>query len=427
MGEGLLAPAVSDTSAGRHLEGVPLEEIATEVGTPCYVYSAAAVRTQYERLTESLRGVDARVHFSAKANSSRAILTLLRSLGAGIDVVSGGELFRARKAGFGGSDIIFGGVGKTPRELREALEAGVLLVNAESEGELRLLDAIAGEMGVTAPVAIRVNPEVTVETHPYIRTGEKGNKFGVPLDEAPSVARTAISLPNVDLRGLDMHIGSQIAALEPYRAGVAKLLDLAATLRAEGADTLRYLDVGGGLAVTYGEEPAADPIAFAEAVAPLVAERGFSLILEPGRFLVGNAGVLVTRVLYRKRSGGLDYVITDAGMTDLLRPALYHAYHSIAPLTAGSGEETVMEIAGPVCESTDFLARSRPLPPLEPGDLLEIGSAGAYGFVMASNYNSRPKAAEVMVDGDRWAVVTERESYDDLVRHELSDPEWRSR
>jgi diaminopimelate decarboxylase len=273
-------------------------------------------------------------------------------------------------------------------------------------------------------VALRVNPEVTVETpHPYTRTGEPGAKFGIPFDEAPAVARLARELPGVRLLGLDMHVGSQVTSVEPWRHGTERLLHLLDRLRADGAEELGYLDVGGGLAVTYEDELATDVDHFADAVVPLVAATGLRLIVEPGRFLVGNAGALLTRVLYRKRSGGRDYVITDAGMTDLLRPSHYNAYHHIEAVREREGSD-VVDVVGPVCESGDFLALGRSLAAVAPGDLLVVRSAGAYGFVMSSNYNSRPRAAEVVVDGERFAVSTRRESYEDLVRHDVESLHW---
>ena len=429
MGEGVLTTprpsGIARTERGLAVDGVPLETIASAVGTPAYVYSAGYVREQYARLDAALAGVPHRLHYSVKANSNLTILRLLRELGAGVDIVSGGELHRAALAGFAGADVVFSGVGKTEAELEQALAAGIKLFNVESEGELRLLDAIAGRLGVRAPVALRVNPEVTVDTpHPYTRTGEKGMKFGIPFDEAPSVGDLAESLPHVELAGLDMHIGSQVSSLEPYEQGLSRLLDLVTRFRVTGA-SLRYLDIGGGLAVTYQNEIEADLAGFGAMLAPLIAPTGLELLLEPGRFLVGNAGVLVTRVLYRKRSGGKEFVVTDAGMNDLLRPSHYHAWHRIEAVHASS-RRTVVDVVGPVCESGDFFALDREMDDVAPGDLVAIRSAGAYGYVMASNYNSRPRPAEVLVDGDRWRVIARRESLDDLVRQELVSPDWRT-
>jgi len=427
MGEVVLSPGFSLANGALHCDTVPAERIAAAVGTPTYVYSAGAIREQYRRLADAFAGVPHRLHYSVKANSNLAVLSVLRELGAGLDIVSGGELYRALRVGYRGADVVFSGVGKTERELDEALAAEVLFVNVESDGELRLLDAVARRRGVQAPVALRVNPEVTVDApHEYIRTGEKGHKFGIAYDDAHEVARLALSLPNVRLVGLDMHIGSQISRFEPYDRALNRMVTLLGKVRGDGAREVRYLDVGGGLAVPYdGEEPA-DVERFAAGVTSAVADAGVSLVLEPGRFLVANAGVLLTRVLYRKRSGGKDYVITDAGMNDLMRPSHYQAFHRVGAVVP-SGRRAVADIVGPVCESGDFLALDRDVDDVAPGDLLAVESAGAYGFVMASNYNSRPRPAEVLVDGDRFAVATARETYEDLVRAERLDLVWSTR
>jgi diaminopimelate decarboxylase len=403
---------------------VRLAVIAAQVGTPAYVYSSAVVREQYSRLREALGAMDARLHYSVKANSSIALLELLRELGAGLDIVSGGELFRALKAGFTGADVVFSGVGKTEREMEEALRAEVLLFNVESEEELRVLDKVAERLRMKARVALRVNPEVLVDTpHPYTRTGEKGMKFGIPFDEALPVGKIAAALPNVLLLGLDMHVGSQISQFAPYEVGVQRLLHLRREIERETSVKLEYLDIGGGLAVTYDAERTVDVAQFGQVINALVGGSGLKIILEPGRFLVGNAGVLLTKVLYRKRSGGKEFIITDAGMTDLLRPSHYNAFHRIDAVNP-TGRTTVADVVGPVCESGDFLALDRQIDDAQPGNLLAVRSTGAYGFVMASNYNSRPRPVEVLVDGDRFGVITERETYDDLVRNEHT-PEWR--
>ncbi|MFL5526402.1 MAG: diaminopimelate decarboxylase [Gemmatimonadaceae bacterium] len=410
---------------GLRCEDVSLDVVAREVGTPCYVYSSAAIREQYHLLQAALGDLDARLHYSVKANSSIAILGLLRELGAGLDIVSGGELFRALEAGYTGKDIVFSGVGKTEREMEEALHAGVLLFNVESEQELHVLDAVAGRLGVVAPVTLRVNPEVLVDTpHPYTRTGEKGMKFGIPFDEALAVAKVAVSLTNLRLRGLDMHVGSQISQFAPYEVGLQRLLHLRREIERDTKVRLEYLDIGGGLAVTYDVERSVDVHHFGEVIRALVSGSGLRIILEPGRYLVGNAGILLTRVLYRKRSGGKEFIIADAGMTDLLRPSHYNAFHRIEAVNP-RGASTVADVVGPICESGDFLARDRQIDDAQPGDLLAVQSTGAYGFVMSSNYNSRPRPAEVLVDGDKFAVITERESYEDLIRKEHK-PEWRT-
>ena len=426
MGEGVLISGFSRVDGALWCDEIPLDRLAAEVGTPAYVYSARVIREQYQRLDAALTAVPHRLHYSVKANSNLAILRLLHELGAGVDIVSGGELYRSLKAGFTGGDVVFSGVGKTQRELREALEANVFLINVESEPELALLDTVAGAMGRIAPVALRVNPEVTVDTpHPYTRTGERGAKFGIPHDEVVEVARVARGMKSISLLGLDMHVGSQIAQFGPYETGIERLLEIRAAIDALGGPPLRYLDAGGGLAVTYDTERPVDIDQFATRLSALLASSGLELILEPGRYIVGNAGVLLTTVLYRKRSGGSEYVITDAGMNDLLRPSHYHAYHRIEAVTPAPGR-TVANVVGPVCESGDFLALDRDIEDVPEGAVLSVQSAGAYGFVMASNYNSRPRAAEVLVDGDRFAVVTERESYEDLIRKERLTPHWRT-
>lgn len=428
MGESVLTdvPPAPAARPPLHAEQIDLEALARAVGTPAYVYSASHIRDQYRRLVAALAPVPHRVHYSVKANSSLGILALLREMGAGVDIVSGGELDRAQRAGFTGRDVVFSGVGKTEQELREALEADVLLINVESEAELVELDRIARDLGRVAPVALRVNPEVTVDTpHPYTRTGERGMKFGIPYDEARDVARRALQMPGIALNGVDMHIGSQVTALDPYEEGIRRLLELVETLRQHGCKDLKYLDVGGGLAVQYENEIATDPEAWAAAIVAAVQKSGLVLLVEPGRFLVGNGGMLLTRVLYRKRSGGREYVITDAGMNDLLRPSHYNAYHHISAVRPRGTRETY-DIVGPVCESGDFFALGRTMDAVEQGDLLVVHSAGAYGFVMASNYNSRPRPPEILIQGDRYAIIRERERYDDLVRHEQATPSWSS-
>jgi diaminopimelate decarboxylase len=427
VGEGVLTSGFSRVDGVLACDGVPLDGIADDVGTPTYVYSAATVRDRFERLDSALAGVPHRVHYTLKANSNAALLRVMRELGAGADVVSGGELFRARRAGFEAGDIIFGGVGKTERELCEALQAGVMLINVESGDEVRLLDRIAADLGVVAPIGLRVNPEVAVDSsHRYIRTGEKGAKFGIPFDDVLAVAHVAASLPHTRLVGLDMHIGSQIFRIDPYMDGVDRLAGLLGDLRASGVETIRYLDIGGGLGVAYDDEQAPDLQRFAAALLPRVRATGLTLLMEPGRYIVGNSGVLLTRVLYRKHSGGRDFLITDAGMTELIRPSHYDAYHRIEPVRPSVGRMTA-DVVGPVCESGDFLALGREMAQASGGDLLAVFDVGAYGYVMASNYNTRPRGAEVLVDADRYAVVTARERYDDLVRLEQDDPEWRQR
>jgi diaminopimelate decarboxylase len=428
VGESVLTGAGFTRTASGELvcEGVSLDTIANAVGTPAYVYSARAIREQYDALDRALAPVTHRLHYSMKANANLAVLRLLQERGAGVDIVSGGELYRAREAGFSADSIVFSGVGKSLDELRDALAAGILMFNVESFFELEQLNAVAASMGKRAPVALRVNPEVRVDTpHHYTRTGERGNKFGIPIDEALEAARQALAMPNIALLGLDMHIGSQVFQLEPYRDGLDRLLDLYAQIRAFGATGIRYLDIGGGFAVSYEDEAPMDLEAFAAALLPKVRQSGLSLIVEPGRFIVGNAGVLLARVMYRKRAGGKEYLISDAGMNDLLRPSHYDAYHAVEAVRARD-TRSIVDVVGPVCESGDFFALDREVDDVDTGDLIVVRTTGAYGYVMSFNYNARPRVAEVLVDGDRFAVVTRRESYEDLVRLEPKQPEWRT-
>ena len=407
-----------------HCEAVPAELIAREVGTPAYVYSAGVVRDRYARLDAALAAAPHRVHYSLKANACRGILEVLREAGCGVDVVSGGELFRALRAGFRGEDILFGGVGKKEQELREALAARVKLINVESEAELRLLSRLAEEMGVTASVGLRVNPEVDVlNAHHYIATGERGHKFGIPLDDAPAVGALALTLPGIALHAVDMHVGSQLSDFEAYREGMDRLVELTGTLRSAGAP-IRYIDSGGGLPVPYGDEVEPDLAAYGTIVTEAANSLGVELLVEPGRFFVAAAGALLTRVLYRKTSGHKTYLVCDAGMTELLRPSHYDAYHRIEPLAEPTGR-MVADVVGPVCESGDFLALDRELPEVDAGDLLAVHTTGAYGYVMSSHYNARPRVPEVLVDGALWSVVSARESYEDLVRLEDPTPLWR--
>lgn len=405
---------------------VPLRHIATEVGTPAYVYCAETMRERVRRLEEALAGIPHRVHFAAKANSSGGVLRTLRDAGVGVDVVSGGELFKAIRAGFRPSeDIIFGGVGKTLREIAEAIGVGVKLLNVESEAELRLASEMAEELKKTVAVGIRVNPDVEVETaHEYIATGDKEHKFGIPLDDALRVARVAMSLPGLSLQGLHMHVGSQLYSYAAYREGAEKLVALAKTLRGEGAP-IRFLDLGGGLPVPYApNEGEPDLAAYGAVMREAVEALGdVELLVEHGRYLVAASAVLMTEVLYRKHNGGVDFVVCDAGMTELIRPSHYDAYHHVEPVEDTPGQVTA-DVVGPVCESGDFLAVARQLPDVQPGDLLAIHTVGAYGSAMASRYNARGFAAEVLVDGNRWAVVTQPEDYTDLVRQDVESPQW---
>lgn len=429
MGTSVLSPVLTLRDGVLACEGVSLDAIAEAVGTPSFVYSSAAVRNQFELLDRSLAGIPHRIHYSLKANANWSLLRLVRSLGGGADVVSGGELYRALQAGFAPEDIVFGGVGKTIRELGEAVDADLRLVNVESEAELQLLEQLASERNRRVAVALRVNPEITVDNpHAYIRTGGKGHKFGIPYDEAPVAARRIRDdLPHLRLLGLDMHVGSQLSRLDTYVRGLERMCALLDELRADGIDTIKYLDIGGGLAVPYeNEAPPADLAEYGRIVKNAARRTKLEIIVEPGRFLVAGAGTLLTRVLYRKRSGGREIAVTDAGMTELLRPSHYQAYHHIEPVIPRKRSTARIDVVGPVCESGDFLALDREMPDVEAGDLLAVHTAGAYGYSMASTYNARPRAAEVLVDGDQWALTTDREEYADLIRQERHTLEWRS-
>jgi diaminopimelate decarboxylase len=403
-----------------------LSSIAERLGTPVYVYSANLIRAQYHALHDALQagGVRHRICYSVKANGNLGVLRVLKSLGAGADIVSAGELKRALLAGFEPECLVFSGVGKTGAELAEAVRVGVGYLNIESASEvdavIAAVDRVGG--GKVASLGIRVNPDVAADTHPYTKTGEKTAKFGVPFDEVVGLARRIAAERRLRLRSLAMHIGSQITDVEPYSRGTAKLLELVTAIRASGIDTLDALDVGGGLGVRYHNEKAPTAKAFADAVAPKVHAAGLGLLCEPGRYLVANAGVLLTRVLYRKHAGGKDYVIVDAGMTDFVRPSHYNAHHEILPLKDGARSEEVVSVVGPICESGDFLALDRRLPSVRPGEYLAVLGTGAYGFAMSSTYNARPRPPEVLVEGERYYVARQRETLDDLVRGEVLEP-----
>ncbi|MBW7933703.1 MAG: diaminopimelate decarboxylase [Gemmatimonadaceae bacterium] len=423
MGAGVLERPFTRREGALFCEGVSLEAIAAQAGTPAYVYSANAMRTRYRALDAALADVPHRIHFSLKANSSRGLLLVLRAEGCRADVVSGGELMRALRAGFPPDDIIFGGVGKRRDEIRAALSAGVLLLNVESAAELAMIDEEARALDTVARIAFRVNPEVHVaNAHEFIATGSRGHKFGIPWGDVPAVAEQALRSRHVQLVGLDMHVGSQLLSLAPYADGVARLAELARQLQGMGAP-LRFFDAGGGLPARYDAEETPDLARFARIVVPVVQSLGLELIVEPGRFVVAESGALLTRVLYRKPSGGTDFVICDAGMSELLRPSHYDAYHRIEAVRPRGGSATV-DVVGPICETGDFLARDRTMDDAQPGDLLAVHTVGAYGYVMALTYNTRPRAPEVLVDGTRWAVITRRETLDDLVRLEAESPEW---
>ena len=417
MGESVLTPAAGNRQPATGAD--ILRRIADEVGTPAYVYDAAMIRRQYQRLDAALAPVPHRICYSVKANGNLSILRLLKVLGAGVDIVSSGELARAQAAGFKGSDVVVSGVGKTGDEMRAALAAGVGMINVESEEELDALVAVAQATKATARVAIRVNPEVLVDVHPYTATGVKGKKFGVPIDEAEALAVRAAGTRGLSLVGLAMHIGSGVTAAAPFVEALLKLLELVAALRRRGIGSLETLDIGGGLGIRYQDQDRPlDVDDWAAAVLPHLATARLTIAVEPGRFLVGNAGVLLTRVLYRKKSGGKMIAIIDAGMTDLIRPSHYQAYHGISVVGAQDRPMVSYDVVGPICESGDFFALDRELPELRQGDLVVVHGAGAYGFVMTSTYNARPRPPEVLLDGDAFKVIRTRETVDDLMRGE---------
>jgi diaminopimelate decarboxylase len=422
VGQGVLRePGAVFHYAGDRLycEDVSAEALVAEHGTPLYVYSQRAILGRYTAFAEAFAPLDPLIAYSVKANGNLAVLRLLSGAGAGADIVSGGELHRARLAGIPAERIVFSGVGKTITELAAALDAGIYAFNVESEGELRALGELAVTMKTRAPVALRVNPDVETKTpHHYTATGHKQTKFGIPYHDAERLYRVAAELPGIRVRGVDVHIGSQIVDVEPYCLAVTRVLELVDRLRAVGIG-LEFIDVGGGFGVSYDEGPDPDPRTFADGLVPLLQSTGLRVVFEPGRYIVGPAGVLLTRVLFVKEMGGKTFLITDAGMNDLLRPSHYESYHRVDPAVRDASRETVrVDVVGPVCESGDFLALDRPIPRMEPGELLAIGTAGAYGFAMASTYNARPRPAEVLVSGDTHRLARRRETIADLVRGE---------
>lgn len=399
------------------IEGVPIEHVAEAVGTPVYVYSASKIAETYDALDAAFAGSPHTVCYAIKANMNLAVVRLLIARGAGIDVTSGGELFRALRAGGDPARFVYSGVGKTDEEIDSALEAGIKLFNVESRAELRRIDAVAEARGAVAPVAFRVNPDVDPRTHPYISTGLRTSKFGIPIGEAVGAYAEAKALEHVQVVGVDCHIGSQLTSIRPFADALAKLRSLVHELRDAG-HAIEIVDVGGGLGVTYADERPPTAEEYAAAVLSAVGDLGCEIVLEPGRSIMANAGVFVTRVLFQKWNEAKHFVVVDGAMNDLIRPALYGAYQRIEPVGPPRGGSNVVDVVGGVCESGDFLASERTLPEVERGDLLAVHSAGAYGFAMSSNYNGRRRAAEVLVRGDRFAVVRERETYADLVRGE---------
>jgi diaminopimelate decarboxylase len=402
-----------------HCEGVAVQELVARWGTPLYVYSANGIRERFRELDEALAPVPHLIAYSVKANGNLGVLRALAELGAGADVVSGGELHRAGLAGIPGDRIVFSGVGKTVNELAAALTAGIYAFNVESEGELCALSDLACAVGKRAPIALRVNPDIDTPTpHAYTRTGHAATKFGIAFERARDLYSIAARMPGIEVRGVDVHIGSQILDVEPFKRALSRILDLVHDLKKDGIE-LEFIDLGGGLGIGYqGEERITGP-QFAATVIPEVASTGLKLVVEPGRFLVGEAGILLTRVIYVKEGGGKRFVITDAGMNDLLRPSHYSGWHAVSPAEEHGRPNARVDIVGPICETGDFLALDRDMELPRPGELLAMHTVGAYGFSMSSQYNQRPRPAEVLVDGDSATLVRRRENLDDLVAAEM--------
>jgi len=407
-------------------EDVPVAEIAEAVGTPFYCYSTATLTRHFRLFDEALEGTEHLVCYAMKAASNQAILKTLAALGAGMDVVSGGEYARARAAGVPGERIVFSGVGKTREEMRQALEGGIRQFNVESEPEMAALNAVALELGVTAPIAVRVNPDVDAKTHAKIATGKSENKFGIPIARAREVYAEAAAMPGLEVVGIDVHIGSQLTELEPFRLAYEKVAELTGVLRRDGHD-IRRLDLGGGLGIPYTRSNEAPPLPteYGQLIKDTLGHLGCEIEIEPGRLVVGNAGILVSRVIYRKSGEGRDFLILDAAMNDLIRPAMYDAHHDIVPVEepAPGAEQAPYDVVGPVCESGDTFARGRMLPPVGEGDLVAFRSAGAYGAVMSSEYNTRPLIPEVLVHEHQFAVIRQRPTFDEIIKRDTI-PEW---
>ncbi|MBK9947200.1 MAG: diaminopimelate decarboxylase [Nitrospira sp.] len=403
-----------------YCERVPVSRIAKELGTPCYIYSHETLIRHFHAYDSAFKDIPHVIAFAMKANSNLAILRLMAREGSGVDIVSGGELFRAMKAGVPASKIVFAGVGKSPDEIRDALKANILMFNVESAAEIRAINDVAASVGMKARIALRINPDVDPKTHPYISTGMKKSKFGIAADRALEEYKIASSMSHIDVVGVHAHIGSQLTDVTPFVDSLRKVVALIDTLKSHDIN-IRYLNIGGGLGITYSDEKPPLPQDLAHAISPLVKGLGLTLVMEPGRVIVGNAGILVTKALYEKAGETKHFVIVDAAMNDLIRPSLYGAYHEIRPVNEAAAHrpKQMVDIVGPVCESGDFLAKDRSLPNIQPDDLLAVMSAGAYGFVMASNYNSRPRVPEVLVKGGEFHVIRDRETYDDLVKGEM--------
>lgn len=401
-----------------YCEDVSVASIADEVGTPLYLYSYATIKRHFSVFDNAFKELAHLTCFSVKSNSNLAILKLLALQGGGADIVSAGELFRALRAGMPPEKIVFSGVGKTPHDIEQALQSDILMFNVESEQELQTLDRIARDTGKRAPIAIRINPDIAPKTHPYVVTGFGETKFGIPIDDSPAAYKLAQQLDNIDVKGISCHIGSQLTEIEPFLDAMRKLRALMKGLEKKDI-SISYLNIGGGLGITYDDENPPHPSEYAAALKKTMGANNVTLILEPGRVIIGNAGIMITRVLYTKSTPHKRFVVVDAGMNDLIRPALYNSFHAVQPVEITSSEKAKGDLVGPVCETGDFFARDREMASFQPGDLVAVMSSGAYGFSMASNYNSRPRPAEVMVRGNLFSVIRSRETYDDLVKGEF--------
>lgn len=397
-----------------YAEKIRIRDIAKEIGTPFYLYSRKQIEKNYFEYDSAFASYPHLICYALKANSNIAIGKILAQQGAGVDIVSGGELYRALKSGFPAKKIVYAGVGKTAEEIKFALEEDILMFNVESFAELELIAQIAKKMKKCAPIAIRVNPGIDPHTHRYTTTGKRENKFGIPLGQVLSACEQASKSKSLELLGLHVHIGSQITALTPFLKSLRCLLNLAKKLEKQGIK-IRYLNLGGGLGIRYKDEKPPSPKELARGYLSLLKDKNYILLLEPGRYVVGNAGVLITKVLYLKDSGEKKFIVVDAGMTELIRPVLYDAYHEILPVKKKDGKKIIADVVGPICESADYFAKERILSIVEPGELLAVMCAGAYGFSMSSTYNSRPRVAEVLVDGKNWYLIRKRETYADLI------------
>ncbi|MCX7698410.1 MAG: diaminopimelate decarboxylase [Candidatus Goldbacteria bacterium] len=401
-----------------YAEDVDVSMLAEKFKTPLYIYSSRTIIEHLRKIKSAFKEFDTLVCYSVKANSNISILKLIAEEDAGFDVVSGGELFRVLKAGGNPKKIVYAGVGKTPEEIFYALKTGILMFNIESVEELQTINKIAKNLKIKADVALRINPDVDAHTHSYITTGKKENKFGINIILANSLFNTAKKYKHINIKGIDMHIGSQITIIQPYIDAIKKLKNFIEQIKSFSKN-LEFFNIGGGMGIIYKDEKPATAAEFASEISPYIKDLNLKLIIEPGRFIVGNGGILVTSVIYNKKGINKNFLIVDAGMNDLIRPALYGAYHSIIPVKQIKGKNILYDIVGPICESADFLGKDRHLPDLKQGDLIAIRSAGAYGFVMSSNYNSRPRAAEVLVQNNKYKLIRKRETYEDLIKLEI--------